>query len=250
MLCNLQKIKELINIINKKLYIWAVEYIFITIFLQFFYILKNIKKNKFNKIQINLNLYFFIILLLMNINNLNKRLINLYLRKINYGNKTINKGRPDKEELNHYIDVIFKVIKTAIPWRALHEKLHFSTYHKKFVKWNNLNIFENIHKLLNTRDILFDGDKDLYIDSTMCKNINGSEYVGPNHYDRNRNGNKISLVVTKKGIPNGLKLAPSNEHDIGLVEDTTDNISVKIVGSRIGGDKGYVSNDLRNKLKK
>lgn len=74
-------------------------------------------------------------------------------------NKTINKGRPDKEELNHYIDDIFKVIKTDIHWRALSEK---------FVKQNNLNIFENIHKIIirlfNTRDIFFDSDKNLYID--------------------------------------------------------------------------------------
>ena len=54
----------------------------------------------------------------MNINNLNKRLINLYLKEINYGNKSITKGRPDKEELNHYIDVIFKVIKTGIFFRT------------------------------------------------------------------------------------------------------------------------------------
>ena len=103
----------------------------------------------------------------MNINNLNKRLINLYLKEINYGNKSITKGRPDKEELNHYIDVIFKVIKTGIPWRALNEKYNFSTYHKKFVKWNNLNLFENIHKiiikLLNSRNLLFNNSKDLYI---------------------------------------------------------------------------------------
>ena len=99
----------------------------------------------------------------MNINNLNKRLINLYLKEINYGNKSITKGRPDKEEINHYIDVIFKVIKTGIPWKILNEKLHFSTYHKKFVKWNNLDLFENIHKiiikLLNNRNLLFIDNK-------------------------------------------------------------------------------------------
>ena len=54
----------------------------------------------------------------MSINSINKRLIKLYLNEI-------NKGRPEKEEINHYIDVIFKVIKTGIPWRALNEKLHF-----------------------------------------------------------------------------------------------------------------------------
>ena len=71
----------------------------------------------------------------MNINSINKRLIKLYLNEINYGNTTINKGRPEKEEINHYIDVIFKVIKTGISWRTLNKKLHFSTY-KKFVNGN------------------------------------------------------------------------------------------------------------------
>lgn len=189
----------------------------------------------------------------MNINNLNKRLINLYLKEINYGNKSITKGRPDKEEINHYIDVIFKVIKTGIPWKILNEKLHFSTYHKKFVKWNNLNLFENIHKiiikLLNYRNLLFIDNKDLYIDSTMTKNINGSEFIGSNHYDRNRNGNKISIIVTKNGIPIGLKLETSNVHDVNIVNDTIDNISIKIVGSRLGADKGYISSILKNNLK-
>ena len=73
----------------------------------------------------------------------------------------------------------------------------------------------------------------------MTKNINGSEYIGSNHYDRNKNGNKISIIVTKTGIPLGLKLAPSNIHDVNL-----------IIGSRIGADKGYISNNLKQKLKK
>lgn len=192
----------------------------------------------------------------MSINNIYKRLIKLYLKEINYGNLSINKGRPDKEEIDHYIDVIFKVIKTGIPWKTLNEKLHYTTYFKKFSKWNNLNLFENIHKIiikiLNNRDLLFVDNKDLYIDSTMIKNINGYEYLGSNHYDRNRNGNKISIIVTKTGIPIGIKLAPANIHDINLVNDTIDtidNISIKIVGCRIGADKGYISKELKEKLK-
>ena len=43
----------------------------------------------------------------MNINNLNKRLIKLYVKEINYGNNSITKGRPDKEDIDHYIDIIF-----------------------------------------------------------------------------------------------------------------------------------------------
>lgn len=185
-------------------------------------------------------------------NILYKRLIKLYLTHINYGNTTINKGRPHKEEIDHYIDIIFKVIKTGISWKDLNEKLNYSTYYKKFIKWNNLNLFENVHKIiikiLSSRNLI--NTKDLFIDSTMIKNINGSEYIGPNHYDRNKNGNKITIIVTNNGIPLGLSLAPSNIHDVNLVENTIDNIAIKIVGSRIGADKGYISFSLKEKLKK
>jgi hypothetical protein len=55
-------------------------------------------------------------------------------------------------------------------------------------------------------------------------------YIGPNHYDRNKNG-----------IPIGLSLAPSNIHDVNIgentIENTIDNIAIKIVGSRIGAIK-------------
>ena len=44
-------------------------------------------------------------------------------------------------------------------------------------------------------------------------------------------------------------LSTSNIHDINLVEDTLDNIKIKIVGSRLGGDKGYISKKLKEKLK-
>lgn len=191
----------------------------------------------------------------MSINNIFLKLIKLYLKEINYGNTTINKGRPEKEDIDHYIKVIFYCIKSGIPWNMLKEKLHFSTYHKKFIKWNNLNVFENIHgiiiKLLKYKNLLKDSDlKNLYIDTTMIKNIKGHEFIGPNHYDRNRNGNKISIIVTKSGIPIGMCLAQANTHDINLVNNTIDNIKIKIIGSRIGADKGYTCKKIKEQLKK
>ena len=131
-----------------------------------------------------------------------------------------------------------------------------ATYYKKFIKLNNLNLFGNVHKIIikifSSKNLI--NTKDLFIDSKIIlksiKNINGSEYIGPNHYDRNKNGNKITIIVTNNGIPIGLSLAPSNIHDVNLVENTIDNIAIKIVGSRIGADKGYISFSLKEKLKK
>jgi hypothetical protein len=52
-------------------------------------------------------------------NILYKILIKLYLTQINYDNTTINK------EIDYYINIIFKVIKTGISWKDLNEKLNY-----------------------------------------------------------------------------------------------------------------------------
>jgi transposase len=177
-------------------------------------------------------------------------LIKFYLSK--FPNKS-TKGRHNEREIEHYIEVIYKVLRTGSQWKHINSPLHYTTYHKKFIKWNNHNLFQNVFyiiiKLLKHENIL-DNDflKDLYIDSTMIKNIRGVEFLGSNHYDRNRNGNKVSIVVTKNGIPLGMSLSTSNIHDINLVENTLDDIKIKIVGSRLGGDKGYISKKLKDKL--
>jgi transposase len=57
----------------------------------------------------------------------------------------------------------------------------------------------------------------------MIKNIKCTEFFDTNHYDRNRKGNKVSIIVTKNGIPLGMCLSTSNIHDINLVEYTLDD---------------------------
>jgi transposase len=178
-------------------------------------------------------------------------LIKFYINKI--PNKS-NKGRHNEKDIEHYIEIIYKVLRTGTQWKHINTPLHYTTYHKKFIKWNNNDLFQNVFyiiiKLLKYENILNnDFLKDLYIDSTMIKNIRGTEFLGSNHYDRNRNGNKVSIIVTKNGIPLGMSLSTSNIHDINLVENTLDDVKIKIVGSRLGGDKGYISKKLKDKLK-
>jgi transposase len=179
-------------------------------------------------------------------------LIKFYVNKI--PNKS-TKGRHNEKDIEHYIEIIYKVLRTGTQWKHINTPLHYTTYHKKFIKWNNNNLFQNVFyiiiKLLEHENILnSDFLKDLYIDSTMIKNIKGTEFLGMNHYDRNRKGNKVSIVVTKTGIPLGMCLSTSNIHDINLIEDTLDDIKIKIIGSRLGGDKGYISKKIKDKLKK
>lgn len=178
-------------------------------------------------------------------------LIKFYINKIPNKN---TKGRKNEKDIEHYIEVIYKVLRFGSQWKNINSPLHYTTYHKKFIKLNNNNLFQNVFyiiiKLLKYENILNnDFLKDLYIDSTMIKNIRGVEFLGSNHYNRNRKGNKVSIVVTKNGIPLGMPLSTSNIHDINLVEDTIDDVKIKIVGSRLGDDKGYISKKLKDKLK-
>ena len=134
-----------------------------------------------------------------------KKLILMYLGKMY---DVSNKGRPDKWSHSSYLEQIWIVLKTGIQWRYLKGEGHWSTYHKKFIKWCKNGVFENCYrilaKLLEQHQHL--DVKDLYIDSTMIKNVRGQDCTGINHYDRGRKGSKATLVVTRDGIPLGLSM--------------------------------------------
>ena len=113
-------------------------------------------------------------------------------------------------------------------WHNLKEPLHYTTYHKMFIKWSKLNIFQNAYyilvKLAHSDNLL--NLNNLFIDSSMIKNVRGVDCIGKNHYDRYRNGNKVTIVVTDKGIPIGMNLAKANIHDTKLVIDTLNDIQI------------------------
>jgi transposase len=115
-------------------------------------------------------------------------------------------------------------------------------------------IFESTHniiiQLLKKKNILNkDSLKNLFIDSTMIKNICGKDTYGPNHFDRSKNGSKVTIVVTDKGIPLGMSISKSNTGDTLEVLPTIDSIKIKIIHSRIYADKGYISKNLVQNLK-
>ena len=87
--------------------------------------------------------------------------------------------------------------------------------------------------------------QNLFVDSSMIQTIQGRDMIGINHYDRGRNCNKISIVVTSNGFPIGMKISTSNVHDLNLIEPTLDDISIKIINSKLVGE---VSASIKKKL--
>ena len=45
------------------------------------------------------------------------------------------KRRPSLKSIEHYVSVIFQVLRTGMQWNELKEDCHYTTYHKKFVEW-------------------------------------------------------------------------------------------------------------------
>lgn len=101
------------------------------------------------------------------------------------------------------------------------------------------------HRYITNKQI-----NNMYIDSTMIRNKQGIECIGKNYSDKFKNGTKSSVITTNNGIPISLVCIPSNIHDINTVEDTIYKSILNMKNKKIGGDKGYKSQYLKDKLKK
>jgi transposase len=103
-------------------------------------------------------------------------------------------GRPLTYDIKHYIDVIFKVLCTGCQWNSLNEKLNYTVYHKHFMKWTKVGIFNKLN-LITTSMIhkLNSINSDAYIDSSIIRNIGGIEDISYNHKIKSKKGTKVSI---------------------------------------------------------
>ena len=91
------------------------------------------------------------------------------------------------------------------------------------------------------------------------KNINGTDIIGRNHYDRYRKTIKIYIIYDNNNIPISSTFYPANIHDTKTIESSIDNIKCSIRKNNrfhnyLIGDKGYIINKtnrikLNNKYK-
>ena len=167
--------------------------------------------------------------------------------------KRLTVGRNRAYPIKHYFTQIFYVLQTGISWRKLRVPLHWTTYYKFHQQCCQIGFFSLLHTtvicVLEKTDRI--EMKNMYIDSTMIKNIGGVDFLGKNHYDRNRKGNKITVIISENGIPLSMSMTTANVADVKEVLPCFENIQIQVkVGSRLIGDKGYVSNKRVLKSKK
>jgi len=156
-------------------------------------------------------------------------------------------GRPRKYQLSKLVNSLFYILRTGLSWRDL--SAHFQIPKTTIIDFKNMVICKNILEQVNHIISKYKKKYPLvntFIDSTMIKNMYGRDSLGRNHYDRFRNGNKITLIIDSYGYPLSFRIDPSNVNDIVAAKKHL--VNIKIIGKRLIGDKGYISKKLKTKL--
>lgn len=203
--------------------------------------MNNLKINK-KLININSNNNIFISIFLMYVYDLDLKEKNNIGRPIKYNNNLL------------FYNTIIKFIENGSTWKTLNNECSYSTYYRKFIYWTENNVFINVYKIfinfLKNNNILTYKDlNNTYIDTSNIRNKQGIDLKSKNYADKNKKGTKISFIVSQTGIPLAIECFPCNVHDVKTVKKTINNSIIPLKSLKLGGDKGYISNELENELK-
>lgn len=171
------------------------------------------------------------------------------------------RGRKCSHNIEHYVDIIYMVLKKYSKWTDLKEDLHNNTYYKKYRLWLKQEIFQKTFEilitLLNKKIFNHKYLTKLYMDSSDIQNKNGFQDIGRSYKYKFKNATKINVIVDINGLPISFHICKANMNDTCLTLKTIDKIPIKIIKSRkypkyLIVDKGYVSiknkNNLKNKI--
>jgi len=109
-----------------------------------------------------------------------------------------------------------------------------STIYRRFKLWTKNNILKNvwIHLLKEYSEKKLRGNplhfKELFIDSSMIKNISGHECLGKNPTDRGRQATKLSVICDTNQVPISACFYPANKSDISTAMETVESIQCEI----------------------
>jgi transposase len=147
-----------------------------------------------------------------------------------------------------FINAIWYVAKTGIPWRDLPERFgKWDTVYHRFNAWCKKGVWKAVFEAIQDPDLEW-----LMIDSTVIRahqhaaGMNGGEDDQALGRSRGGFGTKIHLAVDSLGNPVSIELSPGQDADCIHAE--------KLLGDHkpeaVLGDKGYDTNELIEKIEK
>lgn len=167
-------------------------------------------------------------------------------------------GRPGQsgwvsEDNRRFIDAVWYVAKTGIPWRDLPERLgNWNTQWRRFDRWATKGTWKAVFHTLQDPDLEW-----LIIDSTVIrahpcaagarKNPDGTGGQQEQDLGRSRGGfgTKIHGAVSGLGLPVELVLSPGQDADVTHAPAVLADHRPEVVI----GDKGFDSDELVRKIR-
>jgi len=186
-------------------------------------------------------------------------LINLIEIKINKvaPNYNINKvGRPSKLSIRKTLEYIFMYLVFGITWTNLDNFLIIADsdftsdcIRKKYAEWIQMNIFDDIHEVLQ-KDYISRLDIEnlqLIIDSTDIQNINGlHDNAGHGRKLKGKYAQKDSIICTQDMIPLAHHINSANEADVKQLDSVLSKVPKEIFDNfsynntiPVSADAGY-----------
>lgn len=57
-------------------------------------------------------------------------------------------GRKLTYDIEHYVKIIYDVLITGQQWNTITDKLHYTIYHKHYISWCRLGIFNELYQIV------------------------------------------------------------------------------------------------------
>ena len=66
----------------------------------------------------------------------------------------------------------------------------------------------------------------------MIKNMNGTECLGSNHYDKGRKAVKLSIICDNNKVPLSVSFYKANEYDVNTIDNSIKDIPLEIFNNK------------------
>lgn len=143
-----------------------------------------------------------------------------------------------------FIKFIHKYTNISIPSRS-----RIFKFNKLLTKYSlNKQIYENY--LENNIELITTIKS---IDSSFITNKScdlQKDFIGVNKYYHNKNGLKITNITNINDLPIYTRIDASNKHDSCIAKEMIEELGEKLKGTKLLGDTGYDSSELKEKLTK
>jgi transposase len=177
---------------------------------------------------------------------------------LNLAHERLPYKRKPKYGHEYFLKMFTHVLTDVTSYSALNRLLNYKhKYHHKYInqvfnKWTTLNIFKDAYDICVNEYISQNINKnsivETYIDTTNINNKNGRELI---NYGSNKKKKICKLsIISDKNIPLQINLYNGNIFDGNTTENEINNLANKLSYKKliVCGDKGYINNDLKNKL--